>query len=285
MRFAIIVNVTREKALQLTRELTSWLETRSIDYVFDPESARALGSTKSAEVETLNQICDIFISLGGDGTLLLASHYSQSRPVIGINVGDLGFLTEFNPEEMFVPVEQVLSGNYSIHTRSQLEAAVTGDGNPLRMNALNDVVIEKGAYPRIPTFVIWLDDEILGSYRADGIIIATSTGSTAYSMSAGGPIIAPKSNVFVITPICPHMLTVRPIVISDDKTVRVSVDSPDGGFPLNLDGDLRRMLAPGEIVTVKKSPQAINLVANEKRSYCEILRKKLLWGHEHPAGQ
>jgi NAD+ kinase len=104
-------------------------------------------------------------------------------------------------------------------------------------------------------------------------------------MSAGGPIIAPKSNVFVITPICPHMLTVRPIVISDDKIVRISVDSPDGKFPLNLDGDLRKMLAPGQSVTVRKSPQAINLVANEKRSYCEILRKKLLWGHEHPAGQ
>ncbi|HWQ25613.1 MAG TPA: NAD(+)/NADH kinase [Chlorobaculum sp.] len=285
MRFAIIVNITREKALQLARDLTSWLDRHSIDYVFDPESANALGSDKSAQVESLSRGCDIFVCLGGDGTLLFASHYSQTRPVIGINVGNLGFLTEFNPDEMIAAVEQVLSGNYSIHTRSQLEASVASDGKPLQMTALNDVVIEKGTYPRIPTFVIWLDDEILGSYRADGIIIATSTGSTAYSMSAGGPIIAPKSNVFVITPICPHMLTVRPIVISDDKIVRISVDSPDGKFPLNLDGDLRKMLAPGQSVTVRKSPQAINLVANEKRSYCEILRKKLLWGHEHPAGQ
>ncbi|NTU58565.1 MAG: NAD(+)/NADH kinase [Chlorobiaceae bacterium] len=285
MRFAIIVNITRETALNLARELTQWLEARSIEYLFDPESAKAIGSDKTSTVESLNQVCDIFISLGGDGTLLFASHYSLSKPVIGINVGNLGFLTEFSPEEMISAVEQVLTGNYSIHTRSQLEASVTSEENPLRMTALNDVVIEKGAYPRIPTFVIRLDDEILGSYRADGIIIATSTGSTAYSMSAGGPIIAPKSNVFVITPICPHMLTVRPIVISDDKIVRVSVDSPDGEFPLNLDGDLKKMLDPCEIVTVRKSPQLINLVANERRSYCAILRKKLLWGHEHPAGQ
>ena len=147
-----------------------------------------------------------------------------------------------------------------------------------------DVVIEKGTYPRIPTFVIKLDGELLSSYRADGIIIATSTGSTAYSMSAGGPIIAPKSNVFVITPICPHMLTVRPLVISDDKVIEVSVDAPDGEFPLNCDGHFGKFLAPQEVVIVKKSAELINLVANESRTYCEILRTKLLWGREHNFG-
>lgn len=285
MKFAIIVNITRDRALELSRELTAWLDDRSYDYAFDTESARALGSDRSTEVGLLNQTCDIFISLGGDGTLLFASHYSLTKPVVGINVGNLGFLTEFNQAEMLPAIEHVLSGNYSIHTRSQLEACVKSGETERRLTALNDVVIEKSAYSRIPTFVIRLDDEVLGSYRADGIIIATSTGSTAYSLSAGGPIIAPKSNVFVITPICPHMLTVRPIVISDDKIISVSVNAPDGHFPLNLDGHLRKMLTPGEIVTVRKSPQAINLVANENRSYCEILRKKLLWGHEHPAGQ
>jgi NAD+ kinase len=285
MRFAIIINIAREQASRLARQLVTWLEDKGMDYVFDTESAKAVGSSKSAKVEDLNKTCDVFISLGGDGTLLFASHYSLTKPVIGINVGNLGFLTEFSQAEMIPAVDQVLSDRYSIHTRSQLEAQVTTDGVQEHLTALNDVVIEKGTYSRIPTFVIWLDDEILGSYRADGIIIATSTGSTAYSLSAGGPIIAPKSNVFVITPICPHMLTVRPVVISDDKLIRVSVDAPDGEFPLNLDGHLRKMLAPGEVVTVKKSPQAINLVANEKRNYCEILRTKLLWGKEHTAGQ
>ena len=285
MRFAIIVNIMRERALDLARELAAWLEARGIDYLYDTESAKALGSPKSAEVELLTKSCDVFVSLGGDGTLLFTSHYSLAKPVLGINVGNLGFLTEFNPADMISAMEHVLNGNYSIHTRSQLEASIELDGTMRQLTALNDVVIEKGTYSRIPTFVIRLDKEILGSYRADGIIIATSTGSTAYSLSAGGPIIAPKSNVFVITPICPHMLTVRPIVISDDKIIRVSVEAPDGEFPLNLDGHLRKMLAPGELVTVRKSPQAINLVANEKRNYCEILRTKLLWGHEHPAGQ
>ncbi|NTU67768.1 MAG: NAD(+)/NADH kinase [Chlorobiaceae bacterium] len=285
MKFAIIVNITRDKALRLARELAAWLEARGLDYIYDTESARALGSPKSAGVESLTRLCDLFISLGGDGTLLYTSHYSVAKPVLGINVGNLGFLTEFNPADMFAAMEHVLNGNYSIHTRSQLEATVGGDGGISRMTALNDVVIEKGTYSRIPTFIIRLDDEVLGSYRADGIIIATSTGSTAYSLSAGGPIIAPKSNVFVITPICPHMLTVRPIVISDDKLISVSVEATGGEFPLNLDGQLRKMLEPGEIVAVRKSPQAVNLVANENRNYCEILRTKLLWGHEHPAGQ
>jgi NAD+ kinase len=282
MKLAIIVNITREKAIELARELVAWLEERSIDYVFDPKSAEALGSDKQEEKADLSRDCDAFVSLGGDGTLLLASHCSKTKPVVGINVGDLGFLTEFSPDEMYTAMNHVLSGNYSIHTRSQLEATFESGE---QLTSLNDVIIEKGASSRLPDFNIWLDDENLASYRADGIIIATSTGSTAYSMSAGGPIIAPKSNVFVITPICPHMLTVRPIVISDDKTVRVSVDSHSGEFPVKLDGVIKKHLRPGEEVRVKKSPQMINLVANEKRNYCEILRKKLLWGYEHPTGE
>lgn len=283
MKLAIIVNITRDKALELARELVAWLDERSIDYVFDRQSAKALGSGKWEEKADLNQHCDAFVALGGDGTLLLASHYSRSKPVLGINVGDLGFLTEFSPDEMWTAMEHLVSGNYSKHTRSQLEATLESE-EP--MTALNDVIIEKGtATRRLPAFVIRLDDEILGAYRADGIVIATSTGSTAYSLSAGGPIIAPKSNVFVITPICPHMLTVRPIVISDDKTIKVSIDSQSGEFPLKMDGIQKKLLAPGEVVTVKKSPHHVNLVANQKRSYCEILRKKLLWSHEHPTGQ
>ena len=283
MKLGIFVNITREKALELARELVAWLDARSIDYVFDPQSAQALGSGNWEEKADLSQHCDAFVSLGGDGTLLLASHYSRSKPVMGINVGDLGFLTEFSPDELWTAMDHLVSGNYSIHRRSQLETTLESGE---QLTSLNDVIIEKGSSARrLPTFTILLDNEMLGSYRADGIIIATSTGSTAYSLSAGGPIIAPKSNVFVITPICPHMLTVRPIVISDDKTVKVSVDANPGEFPLKMDGIQKKLLAPGEVVTVRKSPHHVNLVANEKRNYCEILRKKLLWSHEHPTGE
>ena len=281
MKFGIVINTSRERAITLARELMAWLTEHGQDYVFDTESALRLQTARTAPIEELNKQCDAFVSLGGDGTLLFTSHYSVTKPVIGINVGYLGFLTEFSPDEMVPAIEKVLSGNYSIHNRSQLEATFRTDGKIEQLRALNDVVIEKGTYPRIPTFVIKLDGELLGSYRADGIIIATSTGSTAYSMSAGGPIIAPKSSVFVITPICPHMLTVRPIVINDEKIIEVSIDAPDGEFPLNGDGHLRKLLAPQETVTVKKSQQVINLVANENRDYCEILRTKLLWGREH----
>ncbi len=281
MKLAIVVNTERKEAVLLAKELTGWLDRKRIGYVLESLSAEKLGTGPSAKIDDLNRLCDLFISLGGDGTLLYTSHYSETKPVLGINVGRLGFLTEFSKDEMIATVEKVVEGNYSIHNRTQLEAITMDNGREQRMRALNDVVIEKGAYPRIPTFVIRLDGELLGSYRADGIIIATSTGSTAYSMSAGGPIIAPKSSVFVITPICPHMLTVRPIVISDDKIIEVSVDAQSGEFPLNCDGRITRMLQPQETVTVKKSDALINLVANEDRDYCEILRTKLLWGREH----
>ena len=284
MKFAIIVNVSRETALDLARKLALWFKERGIEYIFETQSAEKLDTENSLPVEELSRHCDAFISLGGDGTLLFTSHYAITKPVIGVNVGYLGFLTEFTQAEMFGAIEKVLNGTYSIHNRLQLEASLPVNNDRQRFKALNDVVIEKGTYPRIPTFVIKLDGELLSSYRADGIIIATSTGSTAYSMSAGGPIIAPKSSVFVITPICPHMLTVRPIVISDDKVIEISVDAPDGEFPLNCDGHFRKFLAPHEIVTVKKSAEVINLVANESRNYCEVLRTKLLWGREHNFG-
>jgi NAD+ kinase len=285
MKFGIVVNIAREKALELGRNLSAWLDERNIDYMFETKSAEKLHLQKSAPIERLSMYCDAFISLGGDGTLLFTSHYAMTKPVIGVNVGYLGFLTEFSQDEMFPAIEKLLDGSYSTHNRTQLEASVTGKSGPRHFRALNDVVIEKGTYPRIPTFVISLDGQLLSSYRADGIIIATSTGSTAYSMSAGGPIIAPKSNVFVITPICPHMLTVRPVIVSDDKEIDVSVDAPDGNFPLNCDGHLRKLLSPQEIVSIRKSVESINLVANEKRNYFEILRTKLLWGREHNFGQ
>jgi len=284
MKFAIVINISREKALDLARKLILWFKERNVEYIFETQSAEKLKIEKSLPIEELHKHCDAFISLGGDGTLLFTSHYAVTKPIIGVNVGYLGFLTEFTQAEMLGTIEKVINGAYSIHNRLQLEASIRTNQEIRHFKALNDVVIEKGTYPRIPTFVIKLDGELLSSYRADGIIIATSTGSTAYSMSAGGPIIAPKSSVFVITPICPHMLTVRPIVISDDKIIEVSVDSPDGQFPLNCDGHFRKFLDPQEVVTVQKSAELINLVANESRNYCEILRTKLLWGREHNFG-
>ncbi len=228
----------------LPENLPGGLTERNVGYIFETLSAEKLQTDNSAPIEELSKYCDAFISLGGDGTLLFTSHYAVTKPVIGVNVGYLGFLTEFTQAEMFTAIEHVLNGtptpSIPVHN---LKRQCSIDNEIQHLRALNDVVIEKGAYPRIPTFIIKLDGELLSSYRADGIIIATSTGSTAYSMSAGGPIIAPKSSVFVITPICPHMLTVRPIVISDEKIIEVSVDAPDGSFPLNCDGNLRKMLA------------------------------------------
>ena len=154
MRFAIVVNVSREVALELARVLVAWFDLRGIGYMFETRSAEKLGIQQSAPIEELNRQCDAFISLGGDGTLLITSHCAMTKPVIGINVGYLGFLTEFTRDEMFPAIERVLNGTYSIHNRSQLEATIrTGNGMP-PFRALNDVVIEKGAYPRIPLSLI-----------------------------------------------------------------------------------------------------------------------------------
>ena len=169
MKFAIIVNISRETALDLARKLAVWFKERGVEYIFETQSAEKLHTENSLPIEELSKHCDAFVSLGGDGTLLFTSHFAITKPIIGVNVGYLGFLTEFTQAEMFGAIEKVLNGTYSIHNRLQLEASLPVNNDRQRFKALNDVVIEKGTYPRIPTFVIKLDGELLTFTTSAGI--------------------------------------------------------------------------------------------------------------------
>jgi NAD+ kinase len=281
MKFSLVINTHRAEALKAAQGLITWLKQKSVDYILDIDAAKLLRDPNRAKIENLHQLSDVIVSLGGDGTLLKASHYANSKPILGINLGRLGFLAEFSVEEMYTAIDKVLNKKFHTETRTQLDAIVKIGKHQKVFTALNDVIVERGGYPRMPNIDLRIDGRLLADYKADGIIIATSTGSTAYSMSAGGPIIVPKSKVFVITPICPHMLTVRPIIISDSKEVEISVASYNGNFVLNCDGSFQHRLSSRHHIRIRKSPQKVLLIVNENRNYYDVLRTKLLWGKDH----
>ncbi|MBC8042679.1 MAG: NAD(+)/NADH kinase [Rhizobacter sp.] len=282
MKFGILVNIRRDEAIEAAAALVAWFEERRVDFLLERAAAKVLEmNARGAEAVSFADTCDIIISLGGDGTILRAARIAGSKPILGINLGRLGFLAEFSVQEMYPAIERVLKKKFTIETRTQLEARVRIGKRERVFTALNDVIIEKGGYPRVPTISIRIEGQLLSDYRADGLIIATSTGSTAYSMSAGGPIIAPKSRVFVITPICPHMLTVRPIVINDDREIELSVESGHNNFVLNCDGQVQEHLSPESRIRICKSKTRAKLIANDKRNYYDVLRSKFFWGQEH----
>ncbi|MDX2129625.1 MAG: NAD(+)/NADH kinase [Chloroherpetonaceae bacterium] len=286
MSFGIVINTDREPAISCGKSLVTWLQKRKIPFFIDKESNTPLHLSKALQKyllakEEMHKACDIFISLGGDGTLLGVSRVAQGKPILGINFGRLGFLAEFSDEELFPALERIVQNQFQTETRTLLEVAVSQEKREKVFTALNDVIIEKGGYPRLPLISLRIDGHLLADYKADGIIIATSTGSTAYSMSAGGPIIIPKSRVFVITPICPHMLTVRPIVINDEKEIEIMVETPAPNFVLNCDGNIQLKISPKDRLRVYKSEQQVLLIKNEQRNYYDVLRSKFLWGREY----
>ncbi|MCS6988555.1 MAG: NAD(+)/NADH kinase [Chloroherpetonaceae bacterium] len=283
MRFSLVVNVSRPKALKVAEALIQWFKARGIDFLVEKQAAKLLNEKGKVKKEELAEKSDIIITLGGDGTILEASRYARGKPILGVNLGRLGFLAEFSVDEMHSAIERALKGDFKTEHRTQLEASVKTGKKEKRFIALNDVIIEKGGYPRLPIISLRIDGSLLTDYKADGLIISTSTGSTAYNMSAGGPIIVPKSRVFAITPICPHMLTVRPIIISDDKELEIAVETPSKNFVLNCDGAIQLALSPKTRVRVRKSDKPAILIANEKRNYYDVLRQKFLWGRDHDA--
>ncbi len=272
---AIVVKPDHAEAQSTAAKLSDWLAARGVRLAADPvEAGKATDTVPVREA-------DLIVVLGGDGTMLSTARLigDEPIPVLGINHGSLGYLTDFRIEEMFPALESLLAGDLSVDSRVMLEVEHFRDGEKQAAGrVLNDVVINKAAVARIIEIEIRLNGLYVNSFRADGLIVATPTGSTAYNLSAGGPIIYPSMNAIVLTPICPFTLTNRPIVVPDGSEIELTLTSASEGVMLSLDGQTGYPMQAGDHVAIRKSSVTFEMVRPANRNYFDVLRDKLKWG-------
>jgi NAD+ kinase len=281
-RVGIVLKPNKPEAGPVVQELLAWLRQRGRDVILDSEAAAACPAcgTGHSRADVVAR-ADLIVVLGGDGTILAVSRLMGARqvPILGVNVGGLGFLTEIALSELFPALEAVLKEEYSVSRRRMLSAQVRRVGASVReYEALNDFVINKTAPSRIVELETFVNGEYVATYRADGLILASPTGSTAYCLSAGGPILYPTLPALVVIPICPHTLTNRPLVLPDSATIEVVQRSSAEDVHLTVDGQVDVGLQHRDVVVVRRSAHVITLVKSPKLNYFELLRTKLRWG-------
>jgi NAD+ kinase len=280
MNIGVISNLEKDKDQQVTKQVISWLEERGEKVYFDEKISSELGLIRDNYCdEYIFKNSDVIVVLGGDGTLLNVARQASCNevPLFGINLGHLGFLTVTEAADMFSSLEKLIKGEYTIEKRLMLEAFIENDAQ-LTNNfiALNDIVIAKGNFSRLITYSLYINNNFVDLYSGDGVIVCSPTGSTAYSLSAGGPIVAPDVEVLLVTPICPHTLHSRSILVSHKDRVRIEVcKSENIEIILTVDGQNGVKLKPGDIVTVKKSRYYANLVKLNNRGFFDVVRAKM----------
>lgn len=286
-RIGIVLKPHQPDALKTMCELTTWLAQREITLVGGPEIERARieqqtgCALEEVATEQLAANVDLILVLGGDGTMIAAARLMGDTevPVLGVNYGGLGYLAEFRIEELYEALESILAGNYRVDKRVMLDVKLLrGDEEVSRNRVLNDVVINKSALARIIEIEAYLNQQFVNSFRADGLIVSTPTGSTAYNLSAGGPVIFPSMNAVVITPICPFTLSNRPIVVPDDAVIELLLKTDQEDVALTLDGQVGFPLRVDDRVAIRKSKTIFHLVQPSNRNYFDVLRDKLRWG-------
>ncbi|MEP6706519.1 MAG: NAD(+)/NADH kinase [Pyrinomonadaceae bacterium] len=286
-RVGVVVKRHQPDALQTLCRLAEWLNERGIALLGGPdiERERIEHETGCSVVvvpeDQLAAQVDLMLVLGGDGTMIATARMvgDTDIPVIGVNYGGLGYLAEFRIEELFEALESILKGQYKLEKRVMLAVELFRGAEHVSGNRiLNDVVINKSALARIIEIEAYLNQQFVNSFRADGLIVSTPTGSTAYNLSAGGPVIYPSMNAVVITPICPFTLSNRPIVVPDDAEIELRLKTREEDVTLTLDGQVGFPLKVDDRVVIRKSPTTFNLVQPMNRNYFEVLRDKLRWG-------
>ena len=276
----LVVKRQRPEATELAGVLVAYLRTHGVTILVEREHA-SLPDVEVVDKPTMIARADLIVVLGGDGTLLSVARLASRREVrvLGVNLGGLGFLTEVSMEGAVAGLERVFAGDYPLDRRTTLAARVLRAGRVVTSaQVLNDAVINKSALARIVDLHTSVDDEYLCVYKADGLIVATPTGSTAYSLSAGGPLVGPGVAVMLLAPICPHTLTQRPLVVADSSVVRVQLRAPDQEVFLTLDGQEGVPLIDGDVIEIARSPNVVALVRTGGRSVLGVLRDKLHWG-------
>ncbi|MEW6570781.1 MAG: NAD(+)/NADH kinase [Nitrospirota bacterium] len=279
-RIGIICKTGRPEPAEIVKELLPWLKQKGSEVYIDIETASVLNMEGTPRSQ-IPLTADMVIVLGGDGTMISVSRIVADKgiPILGVNIGGLGFLTAIHKDELFGVLEKVFSGECSVEERIMLTACVFRHSECIaEYNVMNDVVVNKGALARIIDIETFINHIFIATFKADGLIVSTPTGSTGYALSAGGPILYPTLNSIVIAPICPHMLTNRPIVMPDDILVEIVLKSSNEDVFLTLDGQVGFSLKQNDLVQIKKSKFKARLFVPCERDYFQILRTKLKWG-------
>lgn len=281
-RVGITSKPKKAEIKQIVPPLVSWLHGRKIEVLLDQETSASLGNGDAFLArDELAAAADLVIVLGGDGTLLATARAMKRQPVpiLAVNLGGLGFLTDITLEELYPTLAAVLSGQFKTDRRVRLETEVVRERELIAsFLALNDAVLNKGAIARVLDFDMWVDGRFMSTYKSDGLIVSTPTGSTAYSLAAGGPVMVPGVKAFIVTPICAHTLTNRAIVLPDTVSIEVAMKDHQESVYLTVDGQVAVALRSDDQVRVRKADSQIELIQPPDKTYFEVLRKKLKWG-------
>jgi NAD+ kinase len=279
-RVGVVLKTTSREAGELGHKLLQELDRLGLEAVVDRESGEVLDSRSEVEREDLPSLVDLVVVLGGDGTLLSVTRGAlNGTPILGINLGTLGFLTEHPKESLFESLHTTLEGRAEFVRRERLQVTVESPGREtITRCVLNDAVVNKSALARMLELSVHVNGEFVSNFKADGLIIATPTGSTAYNLSAGGPILYPTLETIVVTPICPHALTNRPIVLSLDSLVELRLERHSEEVWLTLDGQQGFPLSTEDLVRIESCSDPVTLVMDRSRSYFQVLHRKLKWG-------
>ncbi len=290
MKFGIVGNVQKENFASAISGLIKKIDAVKAGYILDNDIIETLQdsteliSIRKDTVRDLDAVfneSDIVIALGGDGTILRYARRAavRDKPVLGVNLGKLGFLSEVSTDELSECIDEILRGDYIVSNRLTIDCSTNGNGED-DIFGINDVVVDRGGMLRVIDVETYVDEDYLITFKGDGLIISTPTGSTAYSLSCGGPIVAPDTDVLIITPISPHTLNARPVIIPADKEIRVVISSPEPFVQLSVDGQLQRRLSIPVEMKFRRSDKEVKLIKRRVRSYYDVLRSKLMWGRD-----
>lgn len=283
----IIANVKKLQVKETISAIINWAEKNKVEFYLGEELVPLIEHKEKAfPREKLPQKAEVIISLGGDGTMLASARAvgTKGNPILGINLKSFGFLTQITTDDLDKTLNRLLKKDFQIEKRMLLKAKIQDENKPY-LYALNDVVVDKGVVARLIQMHLYDNEEFICSYSADGLIVSTPTGSTAYSLASGGPIINPRLNAIIVTPICPHTLASRPIIFSENDRLKVVVESiDDRDAILTMDGQIAKSVKSGKSVVVEKAEHTINLIRFPESSFYDILRKKLHWG-ARPKGE